>query len=57
MELYFVGAVLAILLLIVIVLLIRRGKDTGAQAQLDQTAAALSARLDAVSRSMGAPLV
>lgn len=53
MELYFVGAVLAVLLLIVIVLLMRRGKDTGAQAQLDQTAAALSARLDAVSRSMG----
>lgn len=53
MELYFVGAVLAILLLIVIVLLMRRGKDTGAQGQLDQAAAALSARLDAVSRSMG----
>ena len=53
MELYLVGAVLTALLLIVILLLIRRGKDTGAQAQLEQTAAALNARLDAVSRSMG----
>ena len=53
MELYLVGAVLAVLLLIVILLLMRRGKDTGTQAQLEQTTAALNARLDTVSRSMG----
>ncbi len=47
------GAVLAVLLLIVILLLMRRGKDTGTQAQLEQTTAALNARLDTVSRSMG----
>ena len=55
MEVYVIGAVLGLLMLIVIVLLLRRSNHDGdgMNARLEQVMAPLAARLDAVSRSMG----